>query len=211
MGPRLVQLGNCKSCASGRGVQPAQAGRARMAQPRIGAAGLRQLVGQIQRGQHGHAQRVHGAALRGHGAHLRVHRSASSRNVLRVLAGEVIGLVVDLNGDVPARIAADCSSAMPATSQFQRVQLRQQPLHALPHLVALGAQRAHFLLQLLGQRRLLAQLRLGLRWRAPRPSARACRSRFTRFTARRIRSSSAEKSSTLNASALDSAPASGSA
>ena len=66
----------------------------------IDAGGLRKFIGKIESRQHGDAQRVHGTSLRGDGAHLAVNLLREVPNVLGVLADQVIGLVVDVDGRV---------------------------------------------------------------------------------------------------------------
>ena len=82
--------------------------------------------------QHGHAQRVDGAPLRGHGAHLGVDEFCQLVNVHRVLPGQVIGLIVDRNRCV-TRGAVSSFFAIRSTSQFERIELGEQPLDALAH------------------------------------------------------------------------------
>jgi len=76
-----------------------------MARLRIHNAGLTQFIGQVQRGQHSHAQRVHRAAMRRHRAHLGVDARGQFANVVRVLAGEMVDLIVDFNGHKISRTA----------------------------------------------------------------------------------------------------------
>ena len=84
--------------------QSGQTGRARMARLCFDDAGLGEFVGQVQRCQHGHAQRVHGSAVAGHGAHLGVNTGGQLADVVGVLAGEVLELIVDLNRHVAVRV-----------------------------------------------------------------------------------------------------------
>ena len=186
----------------------------------IGRARLRKLVGEVQRGQHGHAQRVRGTPLRCHCAHLCIHLARQLLNVRRIVAGQVIELIVDLN-----RYKFRCllvGSAAIGASYLQRVKLRKQPLHPVPHRVPLGAQAEYLVLQLLNERRLLVRVVSGSGQAVLQPSlsassasamrtsaaARACRSCLSISTARNTRSSSAEKSSTLTASATGGATSS---
>jgi hypothetical protein len=85
---------------------------------RIGIGGLRKLIGKIQSSEHGHAEGVDCAALRGYSAHFCVHARSQLPDMIRVLAREVIGLVVDLNRDV-----FDC---------FAGLFLRHPVLHLIP-------------------------------------------------------------------------------
>src|SRR6478609_6762285 len=84
--------------------QTAQAGGASVTHARgqagWGLAGLRKLVGKIQRGEDRDAKRIHGSSLGGHGAHFRVHLGGQLADVIRVVAGQMVRLVVDLDRHV---------------------------------------------------------------------------------------------------------------
>jgi hypothetical protein len=133
----------------------------------IAAACTGELIGKIQRGQHGHAQRINGAALRCDSAHLGIDARSQVANMLRILAREVIDLVVNFNGHITVGIASfflghDHSHSILGASKFQRVQLPEQPLHPLAHLFALGTQGADFFLQNLLLLGLIVQLRFSM-------------------------------------------------
>ncbi len=130
-----------------------------MAQASIRAGGLRKFVGQIESRQHSHSQRVDGVTLRGHGAHLGVDIFCDLANMLRIMASEVIGLIVDGDGRVCQSLYRSFCWPLPA-SQFERIELGKKPLYALPHMIALTSQGADFCIQLVDQRSLLAELRL---------------------------------------------------
>ena len=174
--------------------QHAQVGGAGVAQLQIGRSGLRHFIGKIQRRQHGHAQRIGRAPVSGHSAHLGVNHRRQLANVHWILPGKMIELIVDLHRHVfawPVVTLIACAgllrvdSVTAVASQFQRVKLREQPFHALPHLVALRAQCAQFALQLF----LLGRLRLCLRFGLRRASFNICLPRFglnrARFKLRR--------------------------
>jgi hypothetical protein len=76
-----------------------------MALERIGIGGLCKLICKVESSEHGNPQRVDCAALRRNGAHLRVDARSQLSDMIRVLAREVIGLVVDLNRNVFDRFA----------------------------------------------------------------------------------------------------------
>ncbi len=95
--------------------------------------------------KYGYAQRVHGAALRCNCPHLGVNLRGQRTNVLGILTGKMIGLIVDLNRNVIGAVLFSWSN-----SCLQGIELREEPLHALTHLVALGAQGINFPLQVRG-------------------------------------------------------------
>src|ERR1700744_4549542 len=65
----------------------------------VALTGGAELVGDIERGENGHAETVDGVALRGDGAHLRVDDGSEGLDVGRIGAAEVIDLVVDIYCD----------------------------------------------------------------------------------------------------------------
>jgi hypothetical protein len=58
-----------------------------------------EFIGDVQRGENGHAQRVNRVAVGGDGAHLGVDRGRQLLNVFRIVGAQMIGLIVDIYTD----------------------------------------------------------------------------------------------------------------
>ncbi len=111
------------------------------------AGGLRKLVGEIERGEHGNAQGIDCAAVRRDGAHLAVDQIREMADVVGILAAQMIRLVVDADAWCNReRCRAGFRSPF-GTSHFKCVKLGKQALNALAHLIAFGVESAHFFLQ----------------------------------------------------------------
>ena len=70
-----------------------------------GRPGLRQLICQVKRREHSHAQGVRCLPVRSHGTHLGIDVSGQFANVLRILPRKMIELIVDLHRHVFMRAA----------------------------------------------------------------------------------------------------------
>ncbi len=91
-----------------------------------------QLVGDVEGGEHGYAQRIDSGAVGGDGAHFRVDEVGELLDVNRILATQVVGLVVDFNGDV--LVVAWCGHSLFRLAEF--VELLHHALDAAAYLLA---------------------------------------------------------------------------
>src|SRR5262249_6850215 len=80
------------------------------------------LVGDVQRSEHGHTQRIHGVGALGDCAHLGVDEIGELVNVVGVGAAKVVALVEDLNPNAVGRLdfwqSASCYSSVSARSSL---------------------------------------------------------------------------------------------
>jgi hypothetical protein len=148
--------------------QSTQADRAGVAKAWVGALvwrwicalEQRKLVGEVEGSKDGNAQGIRSVAMGGDGAHFGVDTRSECADVILILAGEVIDLVVDFDGDVAARCAVLVCHDPPL--EFQCIELRKQPIDAPADFTALSVQGAQFFAEIVGSGHLLAKRGVGM-------------------------------------------------
>ena len=112
--------------------------------------GREQLVSDIQRCEHGDTQRVNGRAMGRDPTHIGMNQRRKLRDVRRILATKMVGMVVDGDGDkitacvLPAHRSSRRLSGAVALLGAKLVQLVEQAFYASPNLVALTHKHTGF-------------------------------------------------------------------